>query len=431
MDIYSLDIKHNKWIYLYYLLLHFVCLSWTNIDLVAPSAMLRILVTGAVFLPLIKYFWMAPAVIILFVGLRFNSVAPFGYIPQSWDIYGIMILFVAVLHSFLYKNKSLLHFNKTQILLLFFIYIIDVINFQFYTPILLFVIMLYVLYNSINNQIAFNLTIFSFVLLTITLSIYFIVFAEEFVENYYGEDLERSSWLDPNYFGLVLGCGVILSSACLFRAIRVYLSVSYKIVFIVCIVLGFIVVVLQASRGAVLSVTVALMIQLFFSKTKLSYKIVALIVGLLGLFYMYQLEYFDLLIERVSNDDSGGSGRGKIWENKIITWLEQPIYYLGSGYQGAVSNFKPYKLDCHNEFVSTLLNYGFVGLILLFVFIFKLLSYKFNRSFIWSLVFFILIAFCTLSPITCQTGWTACPLLLVLIYKYIHLNKLNVISAKR
>ena len=106
---FSIDFKNHKILYIYYLFLHFVCLSWTDIGMVEPPVILRLAVTAGVFLPLVKYFWMAPAVVILFAGLRFNSVAPFGYVPTSWSIYEYMILLLAVLHVVLYKNRKIFH----------------------------------------------------------------------------------------------------------------------------------------------------------------------------------------------------------------------------------------------------------------------------------------------------------------------------------
>lgn len=424
MQTFTLDIKRNKYIYLYYLLLYVVCLSWTNTGMVAPSSVLRLVVTLAIFVPLIKNFWMAPAVIILFVGLRFNSVAPFGYIPQSWEIYEYAILVIAILHVAIFRrHRSLFKFTKTQIGLFFFLFFVDLLNLQPLTPILLFVLMLYLLYNAIDNESALNLTLFSFVLLTITLSLYYFVFAQEFMVSYYGSESERATWIDPNYFGVVLGCGVIISGAYLFSAIKVKLSMAYRVIYIICIVLGFIVITLQASRGAILAVAAALVIQLLFSQTKWYTKTFFIVLSVIGIVYLFRLDYFTLLIDRTLNDDTAGSGRGGIWASKLGQWSENFVNILGSGYGSSVSKFRPYNTDCHNEFVSIIINYGLVGACAVLGTILKLLSLRSNRSFIWSILAFVCVAFMTISPITCQTGWTSCPLLLMVLYKSISLGR--------
>ena len=102
----TLDIafKKYKYLYLYYIILLIICVSWTNTDMIAPPMFLRILVTGAIFIPLIKYIWLLPSIIILFVSIRFNSIAPFGYIPQDWRTYSYITILILIIHYSLYKK---------------------------------------------------------------------------------------------------------------------------------------------------------------------------------------------------------------------------------------------------------------------------------------------------------------------------------------
>lgn len=428
---FFIEFKQNKLIYLYYLLLHFVCLSWTNIAGVEPSLLARLAITAGVFLPLIKYFWMAPAVIILFAGLRFNSVAPFGYVPSSWYIYEYLILFVATLHATLYKNHKIFKFNNNQVVLFIFLFLVDLINLQPFTKIFLFALMLFVLYNGIQDKKAFNLAVLSFVILSITLSLYYFVFAKEFAITYYGSHEERATWVDPNYFGIVLGCGVILSSAYIYRSINVKINAIYKGIFITCIILGIMVIALQASRGAMLAVVIAISIQLLFSKTKFYIKLFLIAITIIGTVYLFQSDYFNLLLERIAEDDGTGSGRSKIWIRKLNDWSSHLINLLGGGFQASIDKFQPIKADCHNEYVSILLNYGVTGILILLLSVYKICRIVKNRFFIWSVATYILIAFMTLSPISCVTGWIACPFLILLLYKFIALDKREVyISTK-
>lgn len=421
MEIFTIHYKQHKWLYLYYLILHFICLSWTNTAMVAPPTVMRLGITMAVFFPLIKYFWLSPAVIILFVGLRFNSVAPFGYIPQTWLIYELCIIIIAIVHSLLYKKKYLFKFSNIQISLLLFIFIIDLINFKIFSPIFLFLITLYILYNAIRDKVSLNITMLSPVILTMTLSIYYFVFAKDFMEAYYGSDAERAVWVDPNYFGILLGCGIIISGAYIFSTIKVKIGNFYKLIFIISIILGYITIVLQASRGSILAITGALLIQILLSKTKLIYKILILLISVIGIIYLFNSGYFTLLIDRTLNDNTG-SGRTEIWAMKFNDWIENPINLLGCGYQSVVYEFQPLNFDCHNEFLSIVINYGVIGIIITLIAIFSLAIRKREKSFIWSFLYFIGIAFMTLSPFTCQTGWTAVPLLMVVMFKYISLN---------
>lgn len=393
--------------------------------MVHPPTIMRLSITMAVFFPLIKYFWLSPAVIILFVGLRFNSVAPFGYIPQTWLIYEWTIILIAIIHSVLYKKNYIFKFSNVQIYLLIFIFLIDIVNFKIFSPLFLFVLTLYILYNAIRDRVSFNIAMLSFVILTITLSIYYFLFAEEFLVSYHGSDAERATWVDPNYFGILLGCGIVISVTYLFSSIK--LNLSYKIIFISCIIIGFITITLQASRGAMLAIVSALTIQLMFSKIRMINKFIILLVSVTGVIYMFNSGYFTLLIDRVLGDDTG-SGRTGIWAEKLGEWSENMMNYLGCGYQSVVYNFSPKGIDCHNEFISILINYGIIGAVIVILAIFRLILLKNNRAFIWSTVCFIGVGFMTLSPFTCQTGWTAIPLLMVLLYKFIELDKNNQLS---
>lgn len=418
-----LNFKKYKWLYLYYLILHFICLSWTETSMVQPSVVLRLTITAAVFIPLIRFFWMAPAVITLFVGLRFNSVAPFGYIPQSWMIYEYLIFVIAILHSILYKNKRLLFFSKKQLLFILFILFVEVYNSQFDLNLILFVLLLIILYNSIKDNVALTLIILSFVILTITLSIYYFIFYKEFAIAYMGSESERSSWVDPNYFGILLGCGVILSGAYLFSPIKTNISLLYKIVFLLCIVLGFLTIALQASRGAMLAIAIPLIIQIFFSKIRLFPKIAIILVTLVAVIFIYESGYLGLLLNRIETDDGTGNGRSTIWMLKMSEWIKNPLNYLGCGYQSAIYKFSPIDTDCHNEFVSIIINWGIVGVIIILTTVINILRIPSNRVFFISILSFIFVAFMTLSPITCQTGWNSCPLMIILLYKCINIER--------
>lgn len=423
MNSFCIEYKSNKYIYIYYLLLHVICLSWTNTAEVAPTTMFRLAITFSVFIPLVKYFWIAPAVIILFVGLRFNSVSPFGYIPQTWEIYEGLIIIIAIIHSLLYKEKSLLRFSDRQILFLLFLFFIELINFNVYSSIIPFVVMLFILFNAIKTKTSFNLAMLSFVVLSITLSIYYFVFAKEFVQSYYGSDADRSAWLDPNYFGLVLGSGVIISGAYVFSAIKTNISYIYRSVFVGCIILGVVVVILQASRGAILAISGALLLQIFLAKVPIQYKLFAFLLSVIGIVCLFQAEYFTLLADRTLDDDGSGSGRGDIWVTKLSDWSSSFFNYWGGGYQASIKKIRPLDVDCHNEFVSIILNYGIIGFIIFSRQIIVLFENYVNRAFVWSFLVFLFVAFFTLSPITCQTGWTASPFLILLMYKYVKLEK--------
>ncbi|MBO5847940.1 MAG: O-antigen ligase family protein [Bacteroidales bacterium] len=357
---------------------------------------------------------MAPAVIILFVGLRFNSVAPFGYIPQTWNIYCWLIIIISILHNYIYKNR-IYKFSSKQLLLVIFIFIIDTINLQPFTPFILFVIMLCVLYNSINNEISLNISMLSFIILALTLSIYYFAFAKEFMESYYGSDAERAVWVDPNYFGTLIGCGIILSFILLFTTKP---NIVLKVIFILCIILSYIVVILQASRGATLSISVAIIVFLLLSKIKVYNKIFIAFIIIIGVIYLFNSGFFTLLIDRTLDDAGTGSGRTEIWISKFSDWSDNNINLIGCGYLSSIHSFIPYNLDCHNELLSTLINYGIISIVILIFSTFNIIKKTNNLTFNLPIIFFLFVTFMTLSPFSNQAGWIACPMLIVILYKY-------------
>lgn len=418
MNDFAIDYKNNRILYFYYLFLHILCLSWTNLQLVAPPLPLRLLVTSAIFIPLIKYFWLSPAVIILFVGIRFNSVAPFGYIPQSWDSYFGLFIIIGLLHNIIYRDK-LFHFTKKQLGIALFIFLIDMINLKIGTEFLFFVFLLFLCYNTLKSEKAVSLTILSFVLFSISMSVYYMIFAREFAVSYASSDgLERAFWVDPNYLGVYLGIGVVFSVYYLINAKNYKLNIFYKFIFVFCSILTAIVILLQASRGSLLTLALALIIILFQSHIKFQYKLLSIIFLILLVVIFFQEGFFDLLINRMSEDDGTGSGRTEIWSKKLDYLLENPIYFIGAGYLGSLKTFPPFNFDCHNEYISLLLNYGVAGLMLFFVEVIRLFRCRnANRTIVLSMLIFSIVAFMTISPFACPTGWLGIPLSLPLLFK--------------
>ena len=420
MNTFDIDFKENKRLYLYYLVLHLICMSWTNISMVEPHIVLRFLITACVFLPLIKYFWLTPAVITLFVGIRFNSVAPFGYIPQSWTTFCYLVVAISLLNQIIYKKKYL-RTNHVQLSLLFLLYIIDVINLKFFSELILFTLILFIFYNILDKKKTILLTILSFIILSISLSLYYFLFAEKFLISNYSYDvsgLERSLWVDPNYFGILLGIGVLFSFYFLISRRQQEYHIFLKVLFYSCIILSFIVIVLQASRGAIFALFLSMIYITSFIKLTLKKKISLIFITLIGLFFLLEKGVFDLLILRVNEDQSTGGGRFEIWNEKLSYLMNYPRYLIGAGYKGSIYDFPPFNTDCHNEFISTLLNYGILGLLLLLLIPFKIfLRTKKYKVIVIALLLYSYVAFFTLSPISSMTGWVGIPLLFPIILR--------------
>lgn len=410
--------KH-KYIYVYYIFMFLICLSWTNTSLVAPPIFLRIIITCLIFFPLLKYIWLLPTVLVLFVGLRFNSVAPYGYIPQTWSFYLIVSIILCIFNVKRFSIK-----DRIFILFLMYVFLVDLFNLVFLSDFFLLLLSLYLLSRIEIKSEGVNLFLLSFVLLSIVLSVYYFLYANEFEVSYDVTNFSRSTWVDPNYLGILLGCGLMISLAFLMK-IMPYNKVDkkYYILFGLCAILSISVIVLQASRGALLSIGASFIVMVLFSKrVSIKRKFIfslSVFATILVLFYM---GYFDLLFFRIESDTTG-SGRTDIWFEKINNALNNPLFIIGGGYQNAME--LPPKIDPHNDYLALFLDYGILGMLMYIICLLKILKTK--SIFLSSLAIFCCFASLTISPMTNSTGWCSIPFLITLIYR---LKSNNICSAK-
>lgn len=136
---------------------------------------------------------------------------------------------------------------------------------------------------------------------------------------------------------------------------------------IITIVLSVMAVLSIASRGISVSVGITVGLMMLTSKVKTRTKVLT-ILGL-GVFiiFLYTNQYVDFLIARFNADDGTGSHRTVIWTTKLSAFFENgnPFYwFFGYGFdQGWILGFGTGYAN-HNDFVSILIYYGFVGLFL-------------------------------------------------------------------
>lgn len=409
-----------KYLYLYYIILFFICISWTKTALIPPPFYLRIIVSAAVFLPLIKYIWLLPSIIILFIGIRFNSIAPFGYIPQDWRLYSYIVLIISIIHTLIYKQYTFL-ISKSQLLLIAYIFIIDAFNSILFSDFLFYSLLLIIVYESLQSDISINLFYISFVLASLVLSIYFFIYGQEFAQIYnYSSGINRTAWVDPNYFGSFLGIGNILSFYLLFFLKKIKFNLIYIILFISCIITSSLVIILQGSRGTLLAIGISIVTMLFTSKIRMIYKLSISIVLITSVIFLVDQGAFSLVLYRIQ-EDTTGSGRFQIWTSKLHEFYYSIKNWFGSGYGSSFLLWE--KIDCHNEFISMLINYGMIGGIILLQYIFYFFKKGMKDAFILACSFYIIISFTTLSPLSNQTGWCSIPFLIVLLQKRIDRNQ--------
>lgn len=374
-----------------------------------PPMVLRLAFMGAVVFPAVFYKNISyPAIITLFYTLASQGFA-YSYMPYTYSIYVGVTLVVVLLFNKI-KIEKLSNIPKFLLFFTFYILAVDLITsvnnveanvFQnvFYN---FFTVILFLIIIAKDKENALTQLPLSFAVITIVLSYLFLANRNQFITDYSG-GLERSGWTDANYFGTIIGIGTTISIMKLFSKEWKNLNIGLKLVYITAIAISLPTLLLNASRGAMLSVVCAFVFLSMFSKIKLWQKIGIVLVGLVGVLYLYNNQYFDLLLYRIENDSGGGSGRTEIWETKLEAFSQGNILQLlfGNGYYGGMTITGRYQ-GFHNDFVGFLVEYGILGLCLLLYMLYYPIRLFFKRRIIQPdvivIVIYLVTCFITLEP---------------------------------
>lgn len=365
--------KGGIFICVYYLVMLLVLLSWNNGE-VAPPMIMRLVYLAFILFPVVvirKYIFYYPIVLAVFVSIS-KFMFSFSYMPTDVDIYTmITILWFANITingwcpSKLFGNEIVTYL----LLSVFYISAIDIIDNGSVTPISYCIVIILFLLSSVKSRISTSLLLTSFSIVSFVLSLAFILFREQYAIDYYSttvsySGLERSSWTDPNYFGCLIGFGVITSLIKLRNFTR--LKLINKLFFISVCVLSLIAIVINASRGAVMAVCIAFMFYIFFTRTQFRYKIFIGLGILIFIWFLYTNDYFELLFYRIESDSGSGSGRTDIWVKKINSYVSGNGLNMlfGYGNQGGVNLGFSHARGFHNDFIAILVEYGVIGFIM-------------------------------------------------------------------
>lgn len=394
--------KKPIFIYIYYAVLLLVLTSWRS-QTQAPGMVLRLAFFSAVLVPILsaQKTWFA-AIIALFVAVTEYGFS-YSYMPTMYYFYAP----VAILFAILVKPDKR-KINPGLTIFLFYVLIVDLIlcfKLENLSYCLIIVICFCCGLNNKNaKEITMNLGL-AFSVSTLVLSLFFILMRDQFAVAYgdYGSTLERSGWTDPNYFGMILGMGV---TTAIIEILRKNVNFWFKILYAGIAALAIPVLVLNASRGALLAVGAMAVIAIFSSKQKMYIKagVVLLIIGFL--LYLLNNDYFELLEYRMAQDDGSGSGRFDIWKHKLEVFLSDGnIFYwlFGYGNWGAYNLGYGHVQGFHNDYVALLVGYGLIGFTaFMYLLANPFMSIKNKRKYgTWTLVATVYLAFTgmTLEPL--------------------------------
>ena len=397
-----LGFVNNKsvWISIYYLLLLLLLVSRPE-GAAAPNMVIRIAYMTLLMLPgfFIKNTWL-PSVMICFI-----TVAQYGfsysYLPSGVEYYTYPLF----LGLFFYKSKEL-RFKLPKayyflILLFFFVELIasEKIGATFWGALVALLIANYIE----NNKDAENKLSLAFIVASFTLSLLYILFRDMFLVDYsYSSGIERANWIDPNYFSMAIGMGAIVA---LSRFYGKGVTLIYKLFLATTVAMSFFSIVLLASRGGLLSFSIASLTIILFSKGDKFVKLLLAVSIVAFTIFLFNSHYFDLIIYRIENDAGGGSGRLDIWRSKLQAWgtsgLLETLFGCGMTKGTSISGTM---IGFHNDFIALLVEYGIVGFcvfISLWLFpIWNIIKYKRNVVRVMAFMLFITVECCTLEPLT-------------------------------
>lgn len=386
---------------IYYGVLLFAIIMMDNLE--SPGMVLRILYLLSFTLPIIlilpQYF---PAMLIAYMSVGTNHFA-FTYFPYDMNYYPILASLGLIM-----VRKKVLKSKPPQFLIIFSILIIVVdlltnycLESVFYSFLTLVLLSCYL--NEYSNR---QKIFFMNMLCVMALAISYIYIAnyKDFLVIYSRIDsgVERGGWSDPNYLGCTVGMGVIAALVLLMNKTRVHFY--YRMLGIVTICVSVIAMVLIASRGALLSLSLGIAYLVLMSKTNKKTKM-GVIVCLVGfVIYLMNSSYIKLLQYRLSNEsDDGGNGRFEIWQFKLDAFFNEGSilnYLFGYGYNGALYLGGRGYWAIHNDFVALLCDYGLVGLFLFLYMLYypiKIASNE-NKVTVIALLLYLVLCCCSLEP---------------------------------
>lgn len=363
---------------IYYILLLICLTTWTNSDALPPLP-LRLAFMLAVLFPLwVNKSRLLPEVFFTFVVLSAASYAV-SYMPVD-GLYVLITILLSVI--FLGKNKDRnIKVPHSFIILCLLSLFIDtifssgvIVTFNWLSIIIVAAILF-----QADDKRQVHCMAFSFAIISLVLSLEFILVGDRFITNVNTLEgvLDRKGWTDPNYFGSILGMGIITSLIELVRGN----SYNGKIrVFYVCtIILSLFTLFMTASRGAFVALACSSTLLLFCVRIRNTHRLTILILSVVVVFLMYKFHALDMLILRFISDAGDVGGRTEIWLPRMAAFFNEctPLQWLfGIGTDASMTLGTNQYIGFHNDYLAILVRYGIVGFVCLLGLLFRPLYYS-------------------------------------------------------
>ena len=383
----------------YYGLMFLILISWHN-PFATPPELLRILYLLALLGPLtIKQPKLLAIIIPAFYAIS-NYSCFISYMPNQVFIYLAFPILALFLHSY---GKT----DKTSIIFLVFFIITAANNFvnsMKFESISSCCLLVFLWFKFVPNSVNSYAHIFSyaFAIMSLTLSIIFIVGGSAFQMDFGAGGFERTEWMDPNYFGCIVGIGIMASMIeILYNRI---LKIPERILFLLTIGISFYVLILNGSRGALLATGMSLFLLLIGNGQKMSKKLLIICSFSIFIYILYMSGTFDFLLYRIELDSGrGGSGRTYIWQTKMMAFSNQLSVFeqlFGIGYKNGMALGFGFSRGFHNDYIAILVEYGVFGLMVFIGMLLSPLRKSCNKVIVLSIIVYVAMASSTLEPIS-------------------------------
>lgn len=376
-----------------------ILISWHN-PFATPPELLRILYLLALLGPLtIKQPKLLAIIIPAFYAIS-NYSCFISYMPNQVFIYLAFPILALFLHSY---GKT----DKTSIIFLVFFIITAANNFvnsMKFESISSCCLLVFLWFKFVPNSVNSYAHIFSyaFAIMSLTLSIIFIVGGSAFQMDFGAGGFERTEWMDPNYFGCIVGIGIMASMIeILYNRI---LKIPERILFLLIIGISFYVLILNGSRGALLATGMSLILLLIGNGRNISKKLLIICGFSIFIYMLYMSGTFDFLLYRIELDSGkGGSGRTYIWQTKMMAFSNQLSVLeqlFGIGYKNGMTLGFGFSRGFHNDYIAILVEYGVFGLMVFIGMLLSPLRKSNNKVIVLSIIVYVAMASSTLEPIS-------------------------------
>lgn len=341
------------------------------------SILIRFTYYAFVFVPLIFDKTFTPFAITTFYWVSFCSFT--GLLPFQiiYSVVGLFFLWIG--------SKYSVRLPKLLILSFLYFFTLNIYFFEFEKTDVLWmgVLMALMLSSFIHSELDLRKFAFAFVVVSFVMSIVFLLHRQEFMGSYVRgwDTLDRAGWMNPNVVGGTIGCGVVIATGVLFDGLEK--KIIYNLFLYFTIGVSLVVLILNASRGALVATSFGSLLFLFLNnKVSLFNKLAIALFIVAILFYLYKNDYFELLAYRIAEEANNGTGgnRFPIWQSKLDAMRSEGdlSQLFGIGQQNTINIGIVHRT--HNDFVTAIVSYGYIGFLLFFLLLFYPIFHNFSTK---------------------------------------------------